>query len=211
LALAASAVPAHAAVLSGLWYEETVQFCSGGFCEPFQEPRVKIYYTADPLEVNVVSITSTLVAGLGSCCSFEVADAAAFRIRPYDYNGHAALGCEAYPPLVVEHFFGSCGANGVPTQLTVALGGRPDDISLDWRYARSRVDLSAGDDVLRSASAVTADLGPGADLVLLGDGADVVLARDGEADTIICGKGYDVVEADVIDSVNANCEAVSRI
>ncbi len=43
-----------------------------------------------------------------------------------------------------------------------------------------------------------------------GSGADRLLTRDGLADVVRCGDGADVVDADALDEVAADCEAVSR-
>lgn len=59
----------------------------------------------------------------------------------------------------------------------------------------------AGNDVIRG--------GPGVDVLLGGAGNDRIYARDGEPDTIACGKGRDIVWADSIDVVTADCEIVN--
>jgi len=50
----------------------------------------------------------------------------------------------------------------------------------------------------------------GRDLVLAGGGADRIKAFDGALDDIRCGRGHDIVAADLGDRVAADCETVSR-
>ncbi len=52
--------------------------------------------------------------------------------------------------------------------------------------------------------------GPGRDQLLAGPGNDRLFARDGAADTIVCGRGYDRVIADRRDVIAADCEWLSR-
>jgi hypothetical protein len=50
----------------------------------------------------------------------------------------------------------------------------------------------------------------GKDWVYAGPGRDVIGARDGFADVISCGKGYDVVRVDSRDRARKDCERVKR-
>src|SRR5574337_1700920 len=53
--------------------------------------------------------------------------------------------------------------------------------------------------------------GPGADLLVGGPGDDRIAASyDGSRDTVRCGPGFDVVDADPLDRVAPDCELVSR-
>ena len=52
--------------------------------------------------------------------------------------------------------------------------------------------------------------GPGKDTLLGGDGNDTIWARDGARDSIVCGRGRDVVTADRLDRVARDCELVRR-
>jgi Ca2+-binding RTX toxin-like protein len=52
--------------------------------------------------------------------------------------------------------------------------------------------------------------GTGADRLFGGAGNDTILARDRARDTIVCGSGRDVVQADPSDRVARDCERVSR-
>ena len=40
--------------------------------------------------------------------------------------------------------------------------------------------------------------------------ADLILARNGRRDTIVCGRGHDVVLADRVDRAATDCESVKR-
>ena len=50
--------------------------------------------------------------------------------------------------------------------------------------------------------------GDGSDNLIGGDGADNITSRDAFADTVACGSASDSVVSDVLDTVNADCEAV---
>ena len=53
--------------------------------------------------------------------------------------------------------------------------------------------------------------GSGPDTMAGGPGADLVLAAyDGSRDTVACGAGVDVVNADLVDAVAPDCELVGR-
>lgn len=56
----------------------------------------------------------------------------------------------------------------------------------------------------------TIDGGPGQDTLFGNLGHDVILARDGERDSIDCGKNYDTAIVDRFDRVARNCEHVLR-
>jgi hypothetical protein len=59
----------------------------------------------------------------------------------------------------------------------------------------------AGDDLISG--------GPGADVLRGGAGNDRIASADGTRDTVACGRGRDIVTADLSDSLNG-CEVVSR-
>jgi hypothetical protein len=68
-----------------------------------------------------------------------------------------------------------------------------------------------GDDTLYGLRGADVLLGgTGRDRLLAGLGNDTVYARDGRRDTVDCGSGRDVVEADRFDVVAKNCERVLR-
>ncbi|MDA0174018.1 hypothetical protein OJ998_33255 [Solirubrobacter taibaiensis] len=65
------------------------------------------------------------------------------------------------------------------------------------------VDGGAGNDVIEA--------GLGVDTIGGGDGDDDLRVRDGIADTVRCGPGTDKVEADTLDDIASDCEAVTRL
>ena len=70
---------------------------------------------------------------------------------------------------------------------------------------------SDGRDTLRGGgSADVVDGGDGVDVLAGEDGDDLIAARDGAADTVTCGPGSDMVNADREDSVDGDCELVDR-
>ena len=71
------------------------------------------------------------------------------------------------------------------------------------REGRDRLVGNAGTDFLNG--------GPGSDLIDAGPGADRIVAQyDGSRDTVRCGSGSDLVNADLVDRVAADCELVGR-
>jgi hemolysin type calcium-binding protein len=102
-------------------------------------------------------------------------------------------GCFALPAFAVDRV-GGPGPD-------VLRGGSGND-GLTGKEGNDRMYGLAGNDVFVG--------GPGTDLFVGGPGADEVLARDGERDTVRCGKGRDHVVADARDRVSADCEDVSR-
>ena len=90
------------------------------------------------------------------------------------------------------------GTNGADRLVGTA---RADSIS--GLGGRDRLVGAAGPDFLHG--------GPGRDSLDAGPGADRVAATyDGARDLVRCGPGADVVNADLVDSVAADCELVSR-
>lgn len=78
-----------------------------------------------------------------------------------------------------------------------AIGGKGAD-TLTGNEKFNRVSGGDGDDRITG--------GLGADVLDGGAGNDTILARDGVADTVTCGAGVDVVDADPIDVLAADCE-----
>jgi BNR repeat-like domain/RTX calcium-binding nonapeptide repeat (4 copies) len=71
--------------------------------------------------------------------------------------------------------------------------------------------LAGGDRLSGGAGPDFLHGGPGRDSLDAGRGADRVAASyDGGRDTVRCGPGADIVNADLVDSVAADCELVSR-
>jgi len=83
------------------------------------------------------------------------------------------------------------------------LVGTPGADTILGLAGRDRLIGAAGGDVL--------DGGAGRDVVEAGAGADrVVVQYDGARDTVRCGPGADLVNADLVDAVDADCELVGR-
>ena len=82
-----------------------------------------------------------------------------------------------------------------------ATGGGDDD-TLSGNGAANRIDGGAGEDVLAG--------GRGADVLSGGGRGDAILSRDGTADRVSCGLGFDYVVADRRDQIapGARCEFV---
>ena len=108
----------------------------------------------------------------------------------------------------------------------VSLDGQANDGSADAPAAGNVAPdvenirgSSGGDQLVGSVAPNMIDAGDGgdyvdgsagADVLLTGAGDDVVNARDGEADSVACGPGRDLVEADSVDAVSPECETVLR-
>jgi Tol biopolymer transport system component len=91
------------------------------------------------------------------------------------------------------------------------LYGGPGKDTLVGGSARDTLSGGPGDDTLSGGP--SADIligGPGRDRISGGGGKDTIGARDGERDRISCGRGSDIVYADRVDVVGADCEAVHR-
>jgi len=81
--------------------------------------------------------------------------------------------------------------------------GTPRSDTILGREGRDRLVGNAGSDFLNG--------GLGSDVVDGGPGADRIVAQyDGARDIVRCGPGSDVVNADLVDRVAADCELVSR-
>lgn len=98
----------------------------------------------------------------------------------------------------------------VPFRATV-LGGSGAD-TLTTGAGPDILDGGEGNDVLAGRGGndrLTGGLG--ADRLDGGDGDDELLVRDGQADVVVCGAGSDRVQADQLDELAADCEAVERV
>jgi hypothetical protein len=85
-----------------------------------------------------------------------------------------------------------------------ALTGTPRADTILGREGRDRLSGRAGDDLLHG--------GPGPDTIDGGPGADRIVAQyDESRDTVRCGAGADVVNADLADAVSPDCELVGRM
>jgi RTX calcium-binding nonapeptide repeat (4 copies) len=99
---------------------------------------------------------------------------------------------QAYVTLAgARHVFNG---SGFPGRLTVSAGAGSTVVG--GAYA-DELATGAGNDSITG--------GAGSDVIRAGAGDDVVYARDGVADTVDCGEGTDLVQADPVDSV-VNCE-----
>ena len=93
---------------------------------------------------------------------------------------------------------------------TTLLGG-PGADRLTGGPADDQLSGDDGDDVLAGgAGADVAIGGPGLDEVSGDAGDDDIRVRDGIQDVVRCGDGDDKVDADTLDEVGADCEAVQR-
>ncbi len=103
--------------------------------------------------------------------------------------------------LVLASAAGARTISGTPGRDVLLGTARADQI--DGKSGADRIFGRGGADVLVG--------GPGADLLDGGPGADRIAAEyDGGRDTVRCGAGADVVTADPLDRVAADCELVSR-
>ena len=83
------------------------------------------------------------------------------------------------------------------------LVGTPRADSIDGLAGNDVISGLGGNDVLRG--------GPGRDRIIGGPGNDSIAANgDGAADTVSCGTGTDIVNADLGDAVARDCEVTSR-
>jgi Ca2+-binding RTX toxin-like protein len=98
-------------------------------------------------------------------------------------------GCRAVSATTV-----TCGTAAGLTNFTAVLRDRADSLAFT-------TPLTA---------ALTLDAGTGGDTVAGSNGSDTILLRDGTVDTVTCGAGNDLVVADTVDAVAANCERVIR-
>ena len=115
--------------------------------------------------------------------------------------------------LNTSYWLGDDGEAGerdnVSTSVETILGGSSND-TITGNSAKNTLTGGAGDDKLYGVAGDDfLEGGPGRDIFDGGDGTDVMRARDATADQIVCGSGMDTGEADAIDAVGADCEAVA--
>jgi hypothetical protein len=97
----------------------------------------------------------------------------------------------------------------IPISVTL-LGGSGAD-RLTAGPAGDEVDAGEGNDSVDGGDGDdTIDGGLGIDSLAGRAGADRLISRDGLADSVVCGEGADVVDADTFDEVAADCEEVTR-
>jgi Ca2+-binding RTX toxin-like protein len=118
------------------------------------------------------------------------------------------------------------GAGGVQStgieeyDITTSTGVKNDSIDSSAYSGVLQVQTLDGNDTVRGGRAAdvidggagndTIDPGPGADVVRGGSGNDTIMVRDGVADSVDCGDGFDTVVADRSD-VLTGCESVSLL
>ena len=106
-------------------------------------------------------------------------------------------------------FSGSGLVKGTPFRDFIRGSSRPD--RLLGLGGKDRLEGGGSDDVLDGAGdADTLIGGLGRDRIFAGGSPDVIWARDGRRDTVDCGPGIDVVDADRFDVIDVSCERVSR-
>lgn len=101
---------------------------------------------------------------------------------------------------------------GVAAAWSATLVGTPGPDRLRGTAGHDTIDGRAGDDLLegRGGSDALAG-GPGRDTLVGGPGADRIAAHlDGTRDGVRCGFGGDLVNAELVDAVSADCEVVAR-
>jgi diguanylate cyclase (GGDEF)-like protein len=104
---------------------------------------------------------------------------------------------------------GYCPKAGV-TAMTISTLDWDDKVTVSVALPAT-IDGGTHDDTLQGGELDDVLIGgPGEDVLRGGAGADRFLARDGEADTIDCGTGADVVEADPIDTLT-NCPVAPAV
>jgi hypothetical protein len=106
-------------------------------------------------------------------------------------------------------FSGSGLVKGTPFRDFLRGSSRPD--RLLGLGGKDRLEGGGSADVLDGAGdADTLIGGLGRDRVYAGGSPDLIWVRDGWRDTVDCGPGIDVVDADRLDVVDASCERVRR-
>jgi hypothetical protein len=106
-----------------------------------------------------------------------------------------AIGLCGIAPAGAALIFGTAGADRLIGTL------QPDE--LYGLGGKDRIEGRAANDLI--------DGGAGPDRLLAGSGTDrIISSGDFRKDTVACGSGRDIVNADLLDLVASNCEAVSR-
>lgn len=91
------------------------------------------------------------------------------------------------------------------------ISGRGGDDRIVGRGGNDTLSGGSGDDtIFGDAGNDRINGGSGEDTLLGGSGNDRITSRDGSRDTVVCGRGRDVVIADRKDKVAGDCETVRR-
>ena len=97
----------------------------------------------------------------------------------------------------------------VALENTLELTNKADKLTA-WRAGLTIDGLKGADTLVGSAGRDSLIGGKGKDKLNGRAGNDHIFARDGERDTIRCGAGKDIVQADKSDSIARDCEKVAR-
>ena len=94
-------------------------------------------------------------------------------------------------------------------RVRVDLGDREDTVRSEVDVPTTVLGGTGADRITTGPAGDEIDGGTGADTIESGPGDDRIAARDGSPDTVGCGAGADVVDADAFDEVAATCESVT--
>ena len=127
-------------------------------------------------------------------------------------------------PTLIGIYVVDLASDGVDKRLTEPCRRSRSTSSTDALYgtaAPNTLNGGAGNDFVSGGDGNDALLGgpgddrlvggAGRDVIEGGDGWDAIVSRDGQRDRVSCGPGRDVVWADQLDVVAADCEVVSRV
>jgi RTX calcium-binding nonapeptide repeat (4 copies) len=99
----------------------------------------------------------------------------------------------------------------VPAVAATIRGTAHADRLTGTRGADAIFGLAGRDRLLGLAGNDLLDGGPGRDVLTAGAGSDRIwAAQDAGRDTVLCGRGRDLVDAELADAVSADCEVVVR-
>jgi Ca2+-binding RTX toxin-like protein len=111
-------------------------------------------------------------------------------------------------------FWGGDGEYGewdyVSSSVEEVVGGSGDDRLTGTSAANTLIGGAGNDELDGREGNDVLDGGTGTDKFEAGSGDDAVITRDSGPDTANCGTGTDSVDADGVDTVNADCEQVTR-
>ena len=194
----------------------SAQACAGTVSEQWVAGGRAVVYDAAPGEYNELSI---------------MLQSGQFTIQDGTLGTRDTLYVQAQPPCehdqtpqpstgLIDAF---CPASGV-SRIAVVVGDGNDFVSIGGMTSTdypSAIDAGDGadrvwggpqDDVIHGGAGNDTLTGNAGRDELFGDaGDDVIDAADGVPDRIFCGTGYDIVQADPVDSVAADCEQVDIV
>lgn len=159
--------------------------------------NVNTHDGADVIDAGLGTDTITGGPGAADTVSYASHDAAQPVVATLD--GTQNDGCAA------------CGENDKISSDVESLAGGAGNDTLTGSSAANSVAGGNGDDSLGGAGGDdTVDGGNGVDTVDGGAGNDRLATRDATADRLACGAGADGGDADLEDSIDADCESVVR-